>query len=1727
MDDEDEWDEDDGHFTGKTLDAATLNSSLGVHYHNGRITVLKPGAPDETLETTSIALLSGLRRLPVLALSDGPSNLFALSEGPVIRVYELSSLSIVCTLSGNGRTVTALQWMPQRTTTLVAGCIDGSVALWDVHSAKRPYLRLAAHAGLCSGLSTQPNSTNMIASVHQDQTLIWNLDHTSSRPVARLSAEQKSFGSVAWRPGNSGHLAVCTSDGILKVYDANDAALLKRNGTGLSSSDSEDSDDVGGSVLRPDLHKPREIASLVLSEALSQIQWINSDLLLLLDERNNEAVVLDFNENERMIGHYWSCELPSQTVALHIQYLHGTACIVTIGKRGIESHDLRSDVHNRLVSMPSKEQVASFSLPTSPGVNQTAKGAQKVPSGNEDMGKSFSMTPVPISSQHTSTSSFAKTSRQLQRTRRLSRLSGTAHPSAVEKTSAASQPQSMTSSLELPKPDSEHDSPMPFLSPSIPARRSPQTVIASLDDSIFRLPPLPDSSLDSGHAPPLMPDNDDDDSEDETFVDRLQGSATFLPGGINVPLPKACGALFAPNGQLLTFFPSRPRSAVMEREALPAARTPMRRHQRRSGKIARLFPTFGNLMDDSGASDSDESDSVVSDDFDLDEAEDLFPNFQMPQSSFQSQHSWQARTSPSRNDFRLEPQVQTNINIAVHDLDDAVLPLRIQRLLAHEYRILRDDAGSGAGVCEHNAEVAGSNGLTNNALIWRLIGLLLEDKVPVEALQRAGDDKSVLVVAQTAVSCARIESDLELSTFPKQIDNFGRLRWADDPLGEAWLVRRIFEWAEACADVQHLACFAAVLAEADRKKHGEETNIGQSFYSKFPTYGLDYFTDASLATLPPRTTFQETPVLRARRPTNVVEEKSPPKLHRDSTTISRTSSQLATPHVDPTGTTPPFSLPALSRQGSRLSASGSASPEAHRSSFSAAAKYYAQSISDKFTSYSTYGTSPPTRKTGMSVSPSNNELSSSLPSGSWSKTVSFAAPSATAVTARGSLLSKSFEEQLEDPYDSDKTIEDSSLPHTPKSGTGDVLVRHKNQHAFDDEISGGAKAPFLSDDVARKAQVWVQHYAESLRNWGMMMKATELEKMIAPADTEIGSRVTSHAEDEGVVPMREEDASKIETCAICTTVLRSTEQICLQCLHTSHLDCLADYSVASADEDFTCPAGCGCNCSRLELVMEEVKPALQAARPVYRKKPSFTDPRRWRARIEGDSGPPAFAAELCLVKHFCKSLSAPRPDDEQPRRENLHHAPLASLISYSAPRLPVVDQDDIAASLSQSNTRHDHRSPRHRNTFATLETRQARPEGPPYNGFTSRPPRTKKCVVEACNDPSKDDAPAIRRAFQQCHEDAHVLFENSTYYVHTVLNTTGLRNVDVEVKGTLMWDNSDIDYWRNNSLYIGFQNQTSAWFFGGDQVHCYGHGYGTLNGNGQVWYTYSNGTSNLHGRPHAITISDTTDSVVEGLNFVKSQMWTSTVIRSERVLLQDIYVNNSCEPGVGTFDRCNVNTDGCDTVYANNITFKRWTVDNGDDGIALKQNSTNIYVEDSEFYNGVAGIAFGSIGQYPGQIEVIENFTARNLYNSNTKYAAYLKTWTGLNKGYPPNGGGGGLGHAMNLSCIDFTTNNVSLPWAINQKTSYNGQPGGENTSRFQIGDMHLDNASGTVVGPFEAAFQCSGASPCDSIQISDNSFTTLSNGTAATGVRCSNVVDPMGFNCTADCGSQDELCPS
>ncbi|KAF2758242.1 pectin lyase-like protein [Pseudovirgaria hyperparasitica] len=388
------------------------------------------------------------------------------------------------------------------------------------------------------------------------------------------------------------------------------------------------------------------------------------------------------------------------------------------------------------------------------------------------------------------------------------------------------------------------------------------------------------------------------------------------------------------------------------------------------------------------------------------------------------------------------------------------------------------------------------------------------------------------------------------------------------------------------------------------------------------------------------------------------------------------------------------------------------------------------------------------------------------------------------------------------------------------------------------------------------------------------------------------------------------------------------------------------------------------------------------------------------------------------------------------------------------------------------------------------------------------------CVVPTGLD---DSAPAIIDAFRKCGHNSNqsrgkVVFQNTTYTVGSVMNITGLSNVDVDLQGTLAWDNSNLSYWLSNSLPVGYQNQSSAWLFGGSGIHWTGHGYGTFNGNGQAWYDFVKGASNYPRRPHQITFTGVKDAVFEGLRFINSQMWTMTVIHSENVLLQDIYVNTTSINKSGTS-----NTDGADTIYANNITFNRWVVYNGDDCISLKANSTNILISNSICYRG-QGIAFGSIGQYKNTFETIQNVVIRNLTASGTKFGTYFKTWTGIAQGYPPNGGGGGIGYMQNITLEDFKLVNTANTLLVTQCTNYQGATGECDTSKFNIHDIALKNWSGTTRSGAAVSLDCSKASPCYGFDVKNFGVIVSSNSSAPTSYCCDAVENgtTTGFTCNA-----------
>jgi len=91
------------------------------------------------------------------------------------------------------------------------------------------------------------------------------------------------------------------------------------------------------------------------------------------------------------------------------------------------------------------------------------------------------------------------------------------------------------------------------------------------------------------------------------------------------------------------------------------------------------------------------------------------------------------------------------------------------------------------------------------------------------------------------------------------------------------------------------------------------------------------------------------------------------------------------------------------------------------------------------------------------------------------------------------------------------------------------------------------------------------------------------------------------------------------------------------------------------------------------------------------------------------------------------------------------------------------------------------------------------------------------------------------------------------------------------------------------------------------------------------------------------------------------------------------------------------NTDGFDTMDTNNIKLTNFVYQGGDDCIAVKPRSYNIFVQNITCHGG-NGVAIGSLGQYLEDSSVI-NVVVKDANiltnNKDLENGAYIKTWSG------------------------------------------------------------------------------------------------------------------------------------
>ncbi|KAF3911222.1 hypothetical protein ABW20_dc0104868 [Dactylellina cionopaga] len=331
---------------------------------------------------------------------------------------------------------------------------------------------------------------------------------------------------------------------------------------------------------------------------------------------------------------------------------------------------------------------------------------------------------------------------------------------------------------------------------------------------------------------------EDESSSDEDIGSALARGPDQGPSGLkqlirknnkgNVPLAKACGAMWSETGKLVCFFP--PKEDEPQKSLISILNFSERLRDPFAEKSSkRLFESFGRLQasslrearststagvdgspeDAEQSTSSDLESSSISDDLlhsviqgknsheaptgssrTRNESTDRSTQaVNEPRSTQRSTGTSQLKTSHTFNKTEMvfAPSVgvrrcQRNY-LAVHDFSH-LLPS--DRDLAEEYAIY----GTGAEVCKHNASVAETWYHWDIRDSWKLAELILCKEIPLElSADLPGKDPMLVVSPQWRKS----ESHIQTSQAPNQVKDefYGRVKWGNHPCGGRWLVENM------------------------------------------------------------------------------------------------------------------------------------------------------------------------------------------------------------------------------------------------------------------------------------------------------------------------------------------------------------------------------------------------------------------------------------------------------------------------------------------------------------------------------------------------------------------------------------------------------------------------------------------------------------------------------------------------------------------------------------------------------------------------------------------------------------------------------------------------------------------------------------------------------------------------------------------------------------------------
>ncbi|KAI2624075.1 glycoside hydrolase family 28 protein [Xylaria nigripes] len=289
-----------------------------------------------------------------------------------------------------------------------------------------------------------------------------------------------------------------------------------------------------------------------------------------------------------------------------------------------------------------------------------------------------------------------------------------------------------------------------------------------------------------------------------------------------------------------------------------------------------------------------------------------------------------------------------------------------------------------------------------------------------------------------------------------------------------------------------------------------------------------------------------------------------------------------------------------------------------------------------------------------------------------------------------------------------------------------------------------------------------------------------------------------------------------------------------------------------------------------------------------------------------------------------------------------------------------------------------------------------------------------------------------------------------------LLPNTTYTNVDILIRGTVFFNNDDTHLF---------------WKFGGRDVNIYGLDIGTLDGLGQTWWTAKRANETVY-RPN-------------------SPMWFNVIMNSTDILITDINIYNevtnpSSPPAVSSSTE--------------------------------RPNSTNILVQNLHC-NGSHGISVGSLGQYQGEYDIVEDVYVYNISMSNASDGTRIKIWPGVQPNTTDSSSGGGAGYVRNVTYELFRKTNNDSAIELTQCYFTSSQEACDKyPAMLQIENILFRDFSGTTSqshDPQVGSLVCSDPSVCKDIR-AQNIHVSPPSGVSAEWA-CTNMDDGLlDMNCVS-----------